>query len=277
MCVCVGDGDGDGTTTTTTTTLLVVVQMIDPYWTVIPVMLVHYYSGHPLAQYEWWRSRMVILLTWVWSVRLIHNYFRREEWQWGAREDWRFTDMSHRYGRHWWWASFFTIYLPQHLFLIALSLPLYVIHSVNQPLTMWDLTATLVSASGIVIAYFADTQLYNFVSRNKKLKEQGKPVEVPVLESGLWYYSRHPNYFGEQMWWWGLVVFAWNLGHGSWAFIGALANTVCLGYVTKLVEERMLKQDNRAEAYRLYQKTTSVWVPWFKSSPLVSGLKSKNA
>ncbi|XP_027353002.1 uncharacterized protein LOC113863570 [Abrus precatorius] len=247
--------------------------MIDPYWTVIPVMLVHYYSSHPLAQYEWWRSRIVILLTWVWSIRLLHNYLRREKWQWGAREDWRSTHMSQQYGSHWWWASFFAIYLPHQLLLIGLSLPFYVIHTVDRRLSILDLVAIVVCVSGIVIAYIADTQLYNFVSRNEELKGLGKPV-VLILDKGLWYYCRHPNYFGELLWWWGLVVFAWNLGHG-WSFVGALANTMCLAYVSKLVEERMLKQDCRAEAFRLYQKTTSVLVPWFKSSPLE--LKSKDA
>ncbi|WJX80475.1 hypothetical protein P8452_63469 [Trifolium repens] len=243
--------------------------MIDPYWTVIPVMLVHYYSSHPLAHYNCWRSRIVILLTWVWSIRLFHNYFRRENWQWGAREDWRFTDMSQQYGKHWWWASFFSIYLPHQLLLIGLSLPLYVIHSVSHPFNIWDLVAVLVCLSGILLAYFADTQLYNFVINNKK--------KDMVLESGLWYYSRHPNYLGEQLWWWGLVVFAWNLGHG-WTFIGPLANTMCLGYVTKLVEQRMLKQENRAEAYRMYQTKTSVWIPCFKfNSSSNLRLKNKNS
>lgn len=243
--------------------------MIDPYWTVIPVMLVHYYAAHPLAHYDFWRSRIVILLTWVWSIRLIHNYFRREKWQWGAREDWRFTDMIQQYGKHWWWASFFSIYLPHQLLLIGLSLPFYVIHSVNQPLNIWDLVAVVVCVSGILIAYFADNQLYNFVNNN------GNGM---ILESGLWYYTRHPNYFGEQLWWWGLVVFGWNLGHG-WTFIGALLNTMCLGYVTKLVEQRMLKQDKRVEAYRKYQNTTSVWIPCFKfnSSANLPLKKTKNA
>ena len=162
---------------------------------------------------------------------------------------------------------------PLQVFLIALSLPFYVVHTTNQPLSIWDLVAIVVCVSGIVIAYLADTQLYDFVSRNNKLKEAGKPV-VPILDNGLWYYSRHPNYFGEQLWWWGLVVFAWSLGHG-WSFVGALTNTMCLAYVTKLVEDRMLKQEYRAEAFSLYQKTTWAWVPWFKSSPL--GLKNKNA
>ncbi|PNX83479.1 putative inactive purple acid phosphatase 29-like protein, partial [Trifolium pratense] len=87
--------------------------MIDPYWTVIPVMLVHYYATHPLANYDSWRSKIVIFLTWIWSIRLTHNYFRREKWQWGAREDWRFTEMSEQYGKHWWWISFFAVYVSQ--------------------------------------------------------------------------------------------------------------------------------------------------------------------
>ncbi|CAL0311278.1 unnamed protein product [Lupinus luteus] len=246
--------------------------MIDPYWTVIPVMLVHYYSTHPLSdEYNWWRSKIVILMTWVWSIRLLHNYLRREKWNLGVKEDWRFTILSKQYGTHWCWASFFAIYLPHQVLLIGLSLPFYVIHSMNNPLSILDLVAIILCACGISIAFIADNQLHNFVNINNKLKGLGESM-TPILESGLWYYSRHPNYFGEQLWWWGLVVFAWNLGHG-WTLIGALANTMCLAYVTKLVEEHMLKQDNRVEAFILYQKTTSIWVPWFKSFHL----KNKNA
>ncbi|KAJ7963384.1 3-oxo-5-alpha-steroid 4-dehydrogenase (DUF1295) [Quillaja saponaria] len=246
--------------------------MIDFYWTVIPLLIVHYYATHPLADYNHWRSLTVILITWVWGIRLNHNYFRREKWQWGAREDWRFTEMGQQYGKLWWWVSFFAVYVSQQVFLIGVTFPFYVVHTVTQPLNVWDLIAVLVCVSGIVIAYLADTQLYDYVCRNNKLKELGKPM-VPVLEKGLWFYSRHPNYFGELLWWWGLVIFAWNLGNG-WTFVGSLINTMCLAHVTKLVEDRMVKQEYRAEAYRYYQKTTSVWVPWLKSSPV--GGKVKN-
>lgn len=150
------------------------------------------------------------------------------------------------------------------VFLMGICLPLYAVHSKDRQLNIWDLVAALVCLTGVTIAYFADTQLHNFVSRNEKLKQLGQAL-VPNLDEGLWHYSRHPNYFGEQLWWWGLVIFAWNLEHG-WMFIGALVNSLCLAYVTILVEERMLKQQYRAEAYKNYQKTTSVWVPWFKTS-----------
>lgn len=100
--------------------------MIDLYWTVIPVMLVHYYATHPLAQYNWWRSRIAMLMTWVWGLRLTHNYFRREGWRWGAREDWRFTDMRGQYGKHWWWVSFLAVYLSQQVGYVFDELPEWV-------------------------------------------------------------------------------------------------------------------------------------------------------
>nr|XP_043611062.1 uncharacterized protein C594.04c-like [Erigeron canadensis] len=238
--------------------------LIDVYWTVIPVLLVHYFETHPGSQFNLWRSRVVMLLTWVWAIRLFHSYFRREKWQWGAREDWRFTDLARQYGKNWWWVSFFAVYLIQQVFLIGVCLPLYIVHTVNKPWNIWDMVAILVCMSGIVTAYLADTQLYVFVSKNEKVKEAGNSL-VPILDEGLWYYSRHPNYFGEQLWWWGLAIFGWNLGC-TWVFVGALVNSLCLAYVTILVERKMLTLEYRVEAYKTYQKTTSVWVPWFKSS-----------
>lgn len=89
--------------------------MIDLYWTVIPVLLAHYFASHPDGEYNMWRSAVVVGLTWVWAVRLTHNYLRREKWQWGAREDWRFTDMAQQHGQNWWWVSFFGVYLIQQV------------------------------------------------------------------------------------------------------------------------------------------------------------------
>lgn len=160
------------------------------------------------------------------------------------------------------------------ILLATLSLPFYAIHSVNQPLSIVDFVATVLCSSGILIAYYADTQLHNFVTRNNNLKYVGKTI-VPVLDKGLWYYSRHPNYLGEQLWWWGIALYAWNIGY-RWALIGTIGNTLCLAYVTKLVEEKMLKQKHRTEAYIRYQKTTSVWIPWFKASDSWD-VKNKNS
>ncbi|KAL1557126.1 hypothetical protein AAHA92_12651 [Salvia divinorum] len=236
--------------------------MIDLYWIVIPILLLHYFATHPLAVFDKWRSRLVVSLTWAWSLRLSHCYFRREKWQWGAREDWRFTDMRRDYGQNWWWISFFAIYISQQVFLMAICMPLYAIHWNEKGLNIWDAVAASVCLAGLTIVYFADTQMHRFVSRNEKLKKEGKG-RVAILEQGLWRYSRHPNYAGEQLWWCGIAIFGCNVEY-DWWFVGPLANGVCLGIVTLLVEQRMLNKEFRAEAYRNYQKTTSVWLPWFK-------------
>ncbi|KAL3379100.1 hypothetical protein AABB24_000027 [Solanum stoloniferum] len=238
--------------------------MIGLYWMVIPVMLLHFYANLPMAQYNQLRSWIVTILTWIWSIRMIHSYFRRENWQLGVKQDWRYTDMSNQYGKNWWWISFFAIYLSQQVLQMGICLPLYIVHSVDKPLIFLDFVAIAICLSGVTIAFYADTELHNFITKNQKLQQLGQPM-VPILDKGLWCYSRHPNYLGEQLWWWGLALFGWNLGQ-NWIFIGALINSICLGYVTMLVEKKMVRQNYRADAYKLYQKNTFVWIPWFNFS-----------
>lgn len=236
--------------------------LIDPYWTIIPVMIGYFFRTHPRAESDPWRSRAVMSLLWVWSIRLTHSYFRRENWQWGEREDWRFSQLRKQHSKHWWWMSFFAAYLSQQIFLVGICLPLYAVHSKQTPWNTWDTIACFLCATGIVLAYFADTQLHMFMSKNQNLRDLGAPP-IPVLQEGVWRYSRHPNYVGEQLWWWGLALFAWNLQQG-WMAAGAAVNSACLAYVTVLVERKMLEKSSRASTYRRYQETTSVWIPWIK-------------
>lgn len=148
------------------------------------------------------------------------------------------------------------------IFLVGICLPLYAVHSKQTPWNTWDTIACFLCATGIVLAYFADTQLHMFMSKNQNLRDLGAPP-IPVLQEGVWRYSRHPNYVGEQLWWWGLALFAWNLQQG-WMAAGAAVNSACLAYVTVLVERKMLEKSSRASTYRRYQETTSVWIPWIK-------------
>lgn len=81
-------------------------------------MLLHYYRGHPASVAGAVRSAVVMVLTWVWSARLTHNYLRREGWEFGKREDWRFNEMRGQYGKTWWWMSFFAVYLSQQVMIL---------------------------------------------------------------------------------------------------------------------------------------------------------------
>eukprot|EP00884_Botryococcus_braunii_P023361 jgi/Botrbrau1/9709/Bobra.0388s0004.1 len=235
--------------------------LIDPYWTILPLLIAYFFRTHPAAQYNPARSDIVMGLLWIWSIRLTHSYFRREEWQVGAREDWRYAQMRREWGRHWVWGSFLLVYLLQQVMLMGLCAPLLPVHKSSSPWDpIWDTAALLMCASGILIAWRADNELYAFTQENVRRRRQGL-APLRLLESGLWRWSRHPNYFGEQLWWWGLACFAVGLGQ-PWPALGALFNTLCMVGVTRLTEERMLSQPERMDLYREYQRRTSVWIPW---------------
>ncbi len=83
----------------------------------------------------------------------------------GEREDWRFTEYRAKYKKYWWWLSFFLVYVSQQVLLVGISLPLYSIYFSerrNQQWNLlgWDGVATLCCLSGVIVAYFADTQVF---------------------------------------------------------------------------------------------------------------------
>ena len=98
---------------------------------------------------------------------------------------------------------------------------------------------------------------------NERRKAQNKP-KLLLLNTGLWKYSRHPNYFGEQLWWWSLALFAVQVGQPL-AIVGTFFNSFILAVVTEMTEGKMLREwpQERAKLFKEYQKTTSALIPWF--------------
>jgi len=242
--------------------------LIDPYWTILPVMMAHYFQLHPSATTEYKRSAVSLVLVWAWSIRLTHSYFRREEWQFGVREDWRFTEMRNdpKFGRFFWLHSFFTAYVSQQFMLIGVTLPYYAIHTSAKPWSIVDCAIAISAVSGLTIAYFADTQLRNFMVANTRRAATSQP-KILVLDTGVWKYCRRPNYFGEILWW--SAVGAWGVWCGqAWTIVGTLFNTIVLVSVTFMVEEKMLRKEERRQVYMDYCRRTPMLVPWFtKAKP----------
>ncbi len=187
--------------------------LIDPYWTLIPPLLGHMYQLHPNARFNEARSALALALLWVWCARLTHSYFRREEWKFGQREDWRYTKMARDLPRSWWLVSFFAVGVAQQPMLIGLTLPAYSAHFVAAPLGWFDAAALAGAVAGLCTAGMADNQLRRYMLANERLAAAGAPKQK-LLQTGLWRFSRHPNYFGEQLFWWSYSVLA--IGLGQW-------------------------------------------------------------
>ena len=238
--------------------------LIDIYWTIIPVMIAHYYAALPFARWLPLRSSLLLTLVYCWSLRLTHSYFRREEWNVGCREDWRFTELRRmllpRIGEAGWrLASLFLAYVSQHPFLFAFCTPFYAVYTSTAPLSVWDALAALVCSVALLIAYQADTSLYQFTHRPAAAASASA-----VLETGWWRYSRHPNHFGEALFWLGIGLFAVACGHPSF-LMGGLLNAGLLVVISHWVERKMTAKEERKLQYEQYQQRVSMFVPWWRS------------
>jgi steroid 5-alpha reductase family enzyme len=237
--------------------------LIDPYWTLAPPLLAWLYLAHPLAEPNATRAALSIAVLLIWSARLTFNYFRRERWRFGYREDWRYARM--RVERSdFWWTQFFIVHIAQQLMLVGLTLPFWAIAFRPLPTSALDLPLALAALAGIGIAWAADTRLDVFMRANALRLARGEP-KLWLLDSGIWRTSRHPNYFGEQLFWWSIAGFGVVCGE-PWVIAGTAFNSAVLAAVTIMTERRMLEIPERRDLYAAYRRRTSVWIPWWPRS-----------
>ena len=127
----------------------------------------------------------------------------------------------------------------------------------GKPGSQRDFLGVLVWTTGFTFEAVADWQLASFKADPAN---RGK-----VMNQGLWRYSRHPNYFGESLIWWGLCLITLTTPHGWWALISPLVITFLLLKVSGVL---LLEKDivRRRPEYQEYLKTTSAFIPWFPRS-----------
>jgi steroid 5-alpha reductase family enzyme len=196
------------------------------------------------------RQILVAVLVAIWGSRLaIHLAVRNLP----HGEDPRYQAMRRRRGASFWWISLFTVFAFQLVLLWVVSLPIQVAMHSSTPtrLTVLDFVGAGVWLVGFVFESIGDLQLRRFKADPANNGE--------VMDRGLWRYTRHPNYFGDAVLWWGLGLIAVASGH-AWALVGPLVMTVLLLRVSgvPLLERRMTRT---RPGYEEYVRRTSAFVP----------------
>jgi len=198
------------------------------------------------------RGILVAVLVTLWGGRLAAHIALRNR---GHGEDRRYAAWRARHGPRFWWVSFFTVFMVQALFLWIISLSIQMAGTSPRPaqFTWLDGLGTLVWTAGFLVEAVADHQLSRF---KKRPENAGK-----VMREGLWAYSRHPNYFGECLAWWGIFLVALSTPYGWWVLISPATITVLLLKVSgvTLLERNLLET---RPSYREYMRATSAFVPW---------------
>jgi steroid 5-alpha reductase family enzyme len=141
---------------------------------------------------------LLCALVTLWAGRLSGHILVRN---WGRGEDVRYVRLREKYAPFW-WKSFFVVFMLQGALLFVVSLPLQL--GQTGPLAWTDVVGAVLFAIGLGIEGVADAQLALFKGR-KARKEIARDA---IMDTGLWGWSRHPNYFGEMIVWWGIAIVA---------------------------------------------------------------------
>jgi len=155
-----------------------------------------------------------------------------------------------------WFCRWVTVFGLQGVLLWVISLVLQVgqISAIPARLIILDFLGAIVWTVGFIFEAVADWQLYSFKADPAN---KGK-----VMNKGLWAYSRHPNYFGETLVWWGLFLITLATPGSFWVVICPLLITFLLLKVSGVTLLEKIIVDSRPE-YEEYIKSTSSFIPWF--------------
>jgi len=169
----------------------------DAYWTVIPPFIVLYWLAVGASDASTLRELLLIGLVLYWSTRLTLNW--AYHWEGIHHEDWRYAGLREKAPGLGPLIDFLGVHLFPTLQVFLGLLPVYAVYCLgDRPFNSLDVVAALVTGAAVTLQMLADFQLHRFI----RTRQEGDH-----LATGLWAWSRHPNYLGELGFWFGLFLF----------------------------------------------------------------------
>lgn len=227
------------------------VSTVDLFWGISFLVVAWVYFA--AAEVTLTRHVVVLGLVHLWGLRLSLYLLRRN---WGKPEDRRYRAMRERRGARFAWTSLFIVFWLQAALAWVISLPLHaaLVSSVPVELTVIDWCGAILFVIGLGFEAVGDWQLARFKADSANTGH--------VCDRGLWRYTRHPNYFGEALLWWGLWCFALATPGAGWTVIAPVLITLLLLNVSgvSLIEQELR---HTKTGYQAYVARTSAFVPWF--------------
>ncbi|MGA7879068.1 MAG: DUF1295 domain-containing protein [Desulfoferrobacter sp.] len=227
-------------------------SIADIYWG-LGFVIVAWITGIRVEGFDW-RKITVLFFVSIWGLRLAFHIGWRS---WGKEEDRRYQKWRQEYGDRFWWVSLFLVFGLQGVLLWVISL-------VVQAALVSDLPDHLVWLDGVGILLWSTGFLFEAVGDWQLARFKADPDNSgKVMDRGLWAYTRHPNYFGECLIWWGIFCLAVTAPKNFWTIVSPITITFLLLRVSGVT---LLEKDiaERRPEYREYIGTTSAFIPWFR-------------
>jgi steroid 5-alpha reductase family enzyme len=196
------------------------------------------------------RAYLILLLVGIWSIRLSTYLHLRNH---NKAEDLRYQAIRARNEPHFRYKSVYLVFILQAFLAWFISLPLNLASQSSSALNTLDWIGVSFWIVGMGFQVIGDAQLSQFKS---KLDNKGK-----VLDTGVWRFTRHPNYFGESCIWLGYGFIAMAAGAG-W---GMISSVFMIYLLIKVTGVKLLEADiaERRPGYKDYAQKTNAFLPWF--------------
>lgn len=205
---------------------------------------------------------IINILVSLWGLRLFYHILKRNIF---AEEDFRYKKWRDDWGK---WViprAFLQIFMLQGLFMFVVGIGVFYVNiygfqnGFNLTGFEWFgvIFGILIWIVGYAFEVIGDKQLKDHIAnKNKKQK---------LMTKGLWAYTRHPNYFGEALLWWGIFVYAFAGGANIYIVISPIIITYLLRFVSgvPMLEKKMKESPGWSE----YAEATNAFIPWFKKKP----------
>ena len=196
-------------------------------------------------------SVITLILVVIWGLRLAIHLGKRNI---GKGEDYRYVNMRKRWGsKYARLKAFLNVFVLQGVLLMIVSLPILLVNTGTSTVVgWWTILGIIIWVLGFGYEVIGDYQLTQF---KKNPENKGK-----LLTTGLWSTTRHPNYFGEALAWWGVFLVTLNESRNMWGIIGPIVITLLLLFVSgvPLLEK---KYKDRPD-FKAYAKKTAKFVPF---------------
>ncbi len=233
---------------------------VDRIWSIAPVIYLWVFAakaGMHNSRLDW----MAVLVT-LWGARLTFNFARKGGYS--GVEDYRWEVL--RNSMKGWQFSLFNIFfivIYQNFLILLMTLPTHeaYLHR-SKPLSALDIFFIVGFLALLLGETISDQQQWNFHQQKQAAREAGTPLASGFLQTGLFKYSRHPNYFFEQAQWW-VIFFIGAIAAGSfwqWTLAGPVLLTLLFVGSTNFTEKISL---SKYPEYVDYQKRTSAVIPFF--------------
>lgn len=226
-------------------------SVYDPYWSIQPIVIL------PLLMLHVGKINVTSLLLCavviLWGARLTINWISTFK---GLHEqDWRYDQIKQQTGQLYPLINLLGIQLMPTLIVYACIIPIVFVILQSPEFTPLILPGLMISVIGVSLETIADRQMQDF--RRKNLSKSA------IIREGLWKYSRHPNYLGEILMWWGVYLVCLASSPSAWMLgLGALLNTALFLFISiPLAEKRLAKYK---EGFSEYQKQTRMLLPFPK-------------